>query len=316
MHASRFALVVLGALLLLSPFGSKLTQAETNVKLQISPVLIEDEANPGETITRMVSVTNLSSEILPAQAFAADVYSIDEEGRLGVDGSAGTSSAKDWFRFDREMILDPGVERQVEVTIVVPKNAQPGGRYVSVFFNPLLDASGGSDTSKLTVQSQIGVLFFLTVKGDIVKRGEISVFEIPFMNTGSTVRMKTALKNTGNVHLRPHAVIVVRNFLGLTVDEINIEDSGSLSALPGKTRAAVVKWDKAFPIGVYRAEITISNGPGFRLTETRWFIVWNVWLIVGMILAGVFGWVYWYTNGKAGRRRKSAKRHIAKVRRK
>ncbi|CAN5186533.1 hypothetical protein BH11PAT4_BH11PAT4_5180 [soil metagenome] len=306
--------ITLGVALACMSFGTNVARAAEDIKLQISPVLIEDEANPGETITRMISVTNLSSQILPAQAFATDVYSIDEEGRLGVDGSAGTSSAKDWFRFDQEMILDPGVERQVEVTIVVPKNAQPGGRYVSVFFNPLFDNADGSGSSKVNVQSQIGVLFFLTVKGDVVKRGEISTFDIPFLNAGKTIPMKTSLKNTGNVHLRPHAVIVVRNLIGLTSDEINIEDYGSLSALPGKIRTTTVKWDRAFPIGIYRAEITVSNGPGFRLTKSAWFVVWNVWVILGMMLAAGFSWLYWYTNGKAKRRRKSAKRQLSKQR--
>lgn len=310
---------IVGVLLVLGlavPISSpKPIHAEGTVNLRISPVLIEDEANPGETITRKISVENLSTEILPVQAFAADVYSIDEEGRLGVDGSAGTSSAKDWFRFDREMILDPGVEREVEVAIVIPKNAQPGGRYVSVFVNPLADTVSESSTSKLNVQSQIGVLFFLTVKGDVVKRGEISAFSIPWISMGSEVPMKASLKNTGNVHLRPHGVIVVRNILGLTTDEVNIEDYGSISALPGKVRTTTAKWKGAFPIGIYRAELTLTNGPGFRVTASRWFVVWNIWVLVGMFLVAGFSWLYWYTNGKASRRRKVARKQISRLRR-
>ncbi len=315
----RPASAIVGVLLVLGLFAPyrapQRAHAEGRVNLRIAPVLIEDEANPGETITRMISVENLSNEILPVQAFAADVYSIDEAGRLGVDGSAGSSSAKDWFRFDREMILDPGVERQIEVAIVIPKNAQPGGRYVSVFVNPLADNVTESGTSKLNVQSQIGVLFFLTVKGDVLKRGEISSFSIPWVNIGGEVPMKASLKNTGNVHLRPHGVIVVRNILGLTTDEVNIEDYGSISALPGKVRTTTARWEGAFPIGIYRAELTLTNGPGFRLTASRWFVVWNIWLLVVMLLAGFFGWLYWYTNGKAYRRRRVAKRQISRHRR-
>jgi hypothetical protein len=307
-----FTLPLLLGAILLNTFVPHSALAKGDVKLRIAPVLIEDEANPGETITRKISVENLSSDILPVQAFAADVYSIDEEGRLGVDGSAGTSSAKDWFRFDREMILDPGVEREIDVTIVVPRNAQPGGRYVSVFVNPLIDNQTQTESSKLSVQSQIGVLFFLTVKGDIIKKGEIGGFEISPINAGSKVRMKASLKNTGNVHLRPHAVITVRNILGITTDEINVQDYGSLSVLPGKTRAAVVKWDKAFPLAIYRAELVVNNGPEIRLTSSKWFIVWNVWLVVVLVLGGFFGWLYWYTNGKAVRKRKHARKQLKK----
>lgn len=310
---TRFILGLLLACLVLFP--GQAAAVDDIVRLRIAPVLIEDEANPGETITRMVSVENLSGDFLPVQAFAADVYSIDETGKLGVEGSAGTSSAKDWFRFEQEMILDPGVERQVEVTIVIPKTAQPGGRYVSLFFNPLIDDAGSQDATKLTVQSQIGVLFFLTVRGDIVKTGEISKFEIPIISFGSSVPMRAALKNTGNVHLRPHAVVVVRNLFGLTSGEVRVEDFGSLSALPGKTRATSFNWDEPFPFGIYKAELIVNNGPGFRIVSTRWFIVWNVWLLVGTVLAGGFYGLYRFTNGKDARRRGRARKSISLRRR-
>lgn len=280
--------------------------ASPRITLRASPVIVEDEAAPGETIRSTVTLENLSDFFLPVRAFASDVYSDDDSGNLSIVHDAGKLTARSWFHTEPpDMILDPKTPRKILVEIEVPKNAEPGGRYVSVFFNTFTPPGEPKPASNFVIQSQIGVLFFLTVKGNITSAGRLARFSTAPLSLRSPVNFNLAVENSGNVHLRPQGTVKVSRLGGKEVGKFNVEDQGSLTALPGKIRSLRLKWEvPSPPIGIYKAQVELRSGPAVTLRGTRWFMVIYYPILFLLVIIGLVGW----TVGKRTLVRKKRRR--------
>jgi hypothetical protein len=242
----------------------------SRVTVRVSPIIVEDEAAPGESIKTSVNLENLSDGLLPVHSFVVNIGSKNERGDVAIISGTSASSAKDWFEFETDMIVDPKNARQVPIRINVPKDATPGGHYAAIFFNPF--TTNSPSDSNVSIQSQIGVLFFLTVKGDTKQQGQISSFNVPTIAFKEPISTEVAYQNTGNVHIHPVTTLSVHSLFGTEVANIATDDQGSLTTFPGTKRVQTYLIDKKILPGIYRASISATSG---KLTSTsnRWFLV-------------------------------------------
>ena len=177
-----------------------------------------------------------------------------------------------WFKIeDADFILEPKSSKNVRFSIDIPKDAEPGGHYATIFFEPRLPSFYFAEGATRNIP-QPGVLFLLniptfgleeTAEAPIaiaqfqisdenrmkrIERGVNTAAGFAYNIFGSEVAAsdisvsiieKTPLgfilriKNEGITHVKPFGKLVITNFLGMKVGETEVSKT---TILPGKIR--------------------------------------------------------------------------------
>ncbi|KKQ94646.1 MAG: hypothetical protein UT18_C0009G0057 [candidate division CPR2 bacterium GW2011_GWC2_39_10] len=259
--------------------------------ITIVPLNFELFANPGESITDKVRVTNTSDVEGSYQILIQDFAATGEEGNVSLfedDQTNHSFSLAKWIQPEpKNFTLKAKEEKTIYFTINVPKDAEPGGHYASVLVNMGGDVkpSGGA-----SVASRIGSLILLRVSGNIREEANIESFTAPSYSEKSPIEFDLRVKNTGNNHIRPKGTIVITNILGQKVTEVPLD---GLNVLPNAIRKIPTTWKpNQMLAGRYTATLVANYGSSNKqLTSTVSFIVFPKWLALvvgtGIILLAV-----------------------------
>ena len=144
------------------------------------------------------------------------------------------------------------------VTISVPKNVPPGGRYAAILISASPRQKSASAT---TIISRIGSLLLVKVDGVVEENGQLSNFV--FKDGGFWI----SYKNEGNIHLDPYGVIEIKSAIGGPAS--GWKEAGNLVEtvqidpwiiLPGSTRSRPLTLSGELPDGKYVAKIMLNRG--------------------------------------------------------
>ena len=269
MNKVFFMVGVLAAVMLLStPVG-----AFAKPDMTVSPAITEWAAKPGGTETKTVKVINPKDSPIPLRVIAEAMIVQEEiasEERARFDASQ-------WFSIsDPYFILKAKETREVKITLKVPKDAEPGGHYATIYFQQFVPVTGAQQT---IVAGQVGVLAFITAKG-VVKQQLISPsgVEVNYKADG-TVDFSAALHNTGNVHLLPTGRFVVKDWRGNVLATLPLSQG---IVLPYTERTYTSTWKKPPWMGYVsvtaeigygdKKEKLIVSGHGFWIARGEWII--------------------------------------------
>jgi hypothetical protein len=228
----------------------------------LEPAKVEVFLDPGETVSRAVSVINRTTDDVD--------YVIELEDFVGTgDGTSavkflGDDESPYSFRSGirpevRSFTLAPGERATVPVDIVVPEDAAPGGYYTSLIVsNKPSDAP--SDSSGTKIVSRVAQLIFVRVNGDVVEEGLLRDFRLTppgFFRSHGPYTFEVLYENQGSVHLAPYGLITVYNMFGQVVAQVPVD---AYYAMPKSLRYRQVTWDKPALFGFYRAELELNGG--------------------------------------------------------
>lgn len=261
------------------------TPTQDSVTILVSPVRLELLGDPGESIDATVALTNAGRANLRLSGSALDVASVDDAGRPMFGSSASEPWAMSpWIKpSPRTLNLKPGESRTVRVRIDIPKNAEPGGHYGAVLYGT--DSNAKERTS---IVAEVGTLLLLTVSGDIVESGRVSL-GCPWCVEPGALNLPVKMFNTGNVHAAGDGEVVVETFSGDKVTSLPVAIG---NVLPGASRVQQAVWKDARRVGVYwvQARMNIGESGAPKLSDRRWVVVfpWRLALAaVGVFLLGV-----------------------------
>lgn len=263
------------------------------VSTSISPVTFELAANPGETITNIVKVTNLS-DVSVTYKMGVQPFVGNESGQATVlteDNDPNPELAlSDWTTLSPKTFpLAPKEQKLVTVTIKIPKDAEPGGRYASVLASSTNDSTlegGGA-----TVNQKVGTLVLLRVQGAIKYKAYIKEFgATQKLFERSPVTLKTRIHNDSTVHIKPKGFVTVTNLFGKKVIEQPYEER---NALPSSDRLIYTELKNRLGTGYYTANLAIVYGDrNEQLLSTTSFYVfpWKVGvpIVIGSLLILIF----------------------------
>src|SRR5690606_31726070 len=123
--------------------------------LAVGPAIFEVSLEPGVAHAQKIRLKNLAPTALPVTVRAQPLQP-QPDVRLTEDFETSTFDASQWFSFDEsDIILRPGEERTVTVTIEPPATAEPGGHYATILFTPLA-VRGGVPSSSTHLASEVG----------------------------------------------------------------------------------------------------------------------------------------------------------------
>lgn len=263
----------------------------------LEPGKVEVFLNPGESVTRSISVTNRIKRKVHFKIEVEDFVGsrdLDKPVLLLGNDKSPYSFKDNLIPETREFTLDFGQRINIPVSINVPADAQPGGFYASVLISNEPDkdiqSSNVSETvAQNKIVSRLGVLFFIRVNGDAKEAGTVEEFRI--QPDGSWLRQKgpttfeILFNNTGSIHLVPFGTIDITNTFGRKVTTLPVD---AYFSLPNSLRYRSVEWDKTYLIGRYKALLHLNRGYG-NIVDER---VVTFWVIPWKILAALFGAIF------------------------
>lgn len=290
--------IVIGA------FFSFTKPVKASMGIQIIPSLVDDLVEPGETIKRVIKVTNLSTDPATMEAILLDFKPAGEEGKVQLIESNSEEGAymSSWIDIAEEPIeFAPGEEKSIPYTVTVPENASPGGHYGAISFGTKASKARPGDAEKgaaISVSQQAVSLLFMQVAGDLVEKALVKEFSTSkgLYNTPFEVDFLTRVENLGNNHVSPNGMIEITNMFGKDVASIKVNDKNS-NVIPSSVRLFTNKWKGDMGFGKYEATLSLSygtlvsrGGQGMKTLSVKryfWIFPIKLMLIAGGILAAL-----------------------------
>ena len=271
------------------------------ISLQISPILYETNASPGEVKT--ISDFEFFNPFDTPQKVKVKIQDIvisDETGGLQmIKESHSRYSLSRWVEVEpSSFTLGPKEHRTVDLKIKVPDNAEPGGHYGAIF-GEVEPPATKKDITGVSVRAGVVAPILLIVRGPVSYSGEILEFKkIPFVNLGP-VKFLIRFKNTGTVHYKPHGIIEIFDWFGRKVDVVTVRER---RAFPQTIRQLPAVWNRKLLVGKYKAVATIWFGAEDERQDKAEIYFWAFPYKPLLVLMGV-GLLLWVV-GKIKKRLK------------
>ncbi len=284
------------------------TNATPQNDFAVEPGKTEVYLNPGETITKTISITNRVEKTVKFRLSTEDLKGTDDPNTpivfLGDD--IGPYSLKNLVTPEiTEFSLDFGEKITIPVKISIPADAEPRGYYGAVIVSNAPDKEiSENKTSKETegktvIVSRIGSIFLVRINGEGKEEGYLSDFKIkgpfrPFYEK-MPAGFEIGFKNNGNVHLVPYGMITIRNMFGASIKQIPVD---AYFALPNSTRYREVISSENFGFGRYKAHLSLYKGYGdTEIQEQKdiyfWVLPWKILTAVFLGLVILISFIYY-----------------------
>jgi hypothetical protein len=294
-------LVGLALCLLLAPtLPANAQSTDRSDGLEISPALVEVNADKGKSYTITITVRNVTNTPLTFDSSIDDFGAKDETGAPSIlleSEKDLPTSIKTWVKSIPSFRLEPNEKTTLNVTLLVPTSAEPGGHYGVIRF---AGRTPGTNDAVGQIASA-GTLILVDVTGETTEKLQLSSFQVTKNNKAGSVfesgplTFVSRFENTGSVHLKPVGQIEIRDSFGNSVDVIKVNpDKGNV--LPGSIRRFESNLNKSWMFGLYTADMTIAYGTtGQAVTNTISF--WVIpYKIIAVILAVILTLVYILRN--------------------
>ena len=210
--------------------------------MTITPVRYEIQGNPGDTLTKEMTIINDGSTTVKYYSSFANFEA------QGETGSASFVTPKDdigtWMMTDESVTLAPGEQKTVAFIVKIPKDAEPGGHFGVIFWGTAPENSNGD--KQVSVTAKTGLLVLLSVSGDVKQGGGLlsyNTLDNKFWYNSLPVSFVYRFQNSGGDRLKPLGLIKIKSFGLLTTNKLNANEANG-NILPNSTRKFNVDWVK------------------------------------------------------------------------
>lgn len=277
--------------------------AQPALALTISPVRVEINGNPGQTLRGEMEIFNEQAD---TKTFFSSFENFEPSGDTGSPKFVGnTGNLSTWIKTTERIDITPGEKQVIPFTITIPANAEPGGYFSAIFWgsqDPKTQQAG-----EVAIGGKLGVLVLLRVNGNIHEEAGLTEFV-----TASSSRLFTSVPvsfsyrftNKGDDRVVPLGDIVIKNTFGFEVEKIKANESEG-NVLPNSSRKFHLIWGNGhqiavggflsqaksqlseFHFGLYRAQANIIWGSENKIeTASTWFVIlpWQLLSIAAVAL--------------------------------
>ncbi len=274
--------------------------AATNSKsgLTLTPPFQEINLLPNQAeVKGSFSISNNNAEPVSFDLTTVDMGTLDETGGVVFSGISADYQKKyglaEWLHLpNTSLTIQPKSSQTVDFTVVNSPDMQSGGHYGAVVVKALGQA--GQNKNQVNLSPQAATLIFARKIG-----GEVFGLSLQKPPSKTYYRslpseLNLSFKNTGNVHVVPRGVVLVKNPKGHVVAKGVINSESSL-ILPERNRLYSVKLTKQKQIlwpGKYKVEVSYRyDGKDNFATESYSILLLN--LPLGLVMLLIFGVLAW-----------------------
>ena len=277
-------------------------------RLQISPVRLDLDLEPGTTSTGTFEVQNTG---LKAYDFVlgVDPYSVTDE-NYSIDSETRTTYTDivDWITFSQnEGHVEPNQNQEITVTVTVPDDVPAGGQYAMIYAEMVRDDE--LESTGVAVNHRVALLVFSEVEGNTRREGQVLETKIPSILFNPPITATSLVENTGNVHATAYYTLQVFPLFGDEEVYTNEENPATLTILPETQRFNSISWDGAPQLGIFRVRETVTILDDTQTIEKIVFLC-PIWFLF-LILLIIFFVIFWLVS--RARSRKSTGKHTTKT---
>lgn len=270
-------------------------QSVTGNGFRISPVTSEFVIEPGQSEVLSITIENPTPGPITAVPIVNDfVAGENEDGEalpiLDLDAPSPRNSFRTLVSDIEEIPLDPGERREIDVTISVPADANAGGYYGIVRFEP----KNLNDLGNVTLSASVGSIALVRVPGDLSEQLDLIQISaaqegsLKSFYTGGDVSVLVRLQNSGDIHLQPNGRVQIKNMFGDVVESYELNDSTPRAfILPDTIRRFQDDLETTNWFGRYTIEANIGHmqggGEPLSARATFWYV--PIWAIAALFIA-------------------------------
>lgn len=278
-------------------------QAQESAGVGLTPSLIEEGVDPGDSLVETITVTNLSANTQTYFLFFRDIAGVEEGGRpiyADADQAISGQEVSAWVTLERtEVTLAPEESTNVSMVIDVPVDATPGSHFGGIFasLNPPADTTFGVGAA---VGYQVGNIVSLRVSGDIFEEATVRSLQTDrFVYGEKNVLFTARIENKGNVLVRPVGPLEITNMLGDIVAAPLFNDSKN-GIYPDSVRKLELRWQEdGLGFGRYEAMVSFIYGePGeaqqtITANTSFWVLPWEIIrpLLITLAILGIISYI-------------------------
>lgn len=264
----RIKYLLCGIILILSWMG----QNQAGAGISVAPASIKMAISEDNHIIP-ITIKNPGHEALEYRIYANSLGQ-------GLDGDAISLNNADMpyslvrlIKFNpNRFTLEANGSQTVEAAVQIP-DVSGGGLYGMIYIEAKPVSSDGPSTGDIAYVSRVGVVTLLTLPGEAVRDAFIAAVELVQCRPGEELQILSTFHNTGNIHLRPEGVVIIRNQAGERVAKVLVKPC---IILPNYSRPLIARWKpENLQIGTYTAE-TLLTFDGKPLVFRQEFTVINL----------------------------------------
>jgi hypothetical protein len=260
---------------------------------RVAPVRTDLTMQPGSTKTISVFVTNVSGGPTTYKVVANDFTASDDESgapALMLNGEINDQHGLKKFMTAQSTIAVPsGAQKEIKVTISIPKGTAGGGYYGAIRFVPTTINDGGN----LSLSGNVASLILVRVPGDVTEKLSLVSFDARKDNEPKTIFTSNKgiegvirFRNEGNIQEQPFGKIILKKgSRTIATYEMNGgEQPGNV--LPDSVRRFTIDLDKVGSFGKYTIEGNFGYGSNGQLLSAKTtFYVVPMWaIIIGLVI--------------------------------
>jgi hypothetical protein len=234
--------------------------ATAQVSVEVSPLRVELQAQPGATSTQAILLTNVGNKAVRVRASLAD-WHLSRDGAPQFEEPAETRpySAASWIRFaPPELLLEPGARGTVRFTVTVPQALDPAGYRTGILFDfSDVDAEPITRARQVLFKSRIATLIYIHVGQPVAS---VELLDLATRTTPDGTRVVAVLRNTSRRSVRTKGSLIVYDGGGLAVREVPVPDVPVLPESERELAIVAVDAGTTLPSGDYRVELKIDVG--------------------------------------------------------
>lgn len=280
--------------------------------ITITPPRLELDGDPGTTVSSEFKVVNESQSSTTYYTQVENFEAKDESGNPQfVQAKEGLAT---WISVESAVTVGPGERKTIPFTIRIPRNAEPGGYFSSIFVRTTPPSVSGGEVS---IGARLGTLVLLRVNGDIQEGVDILEFstkEKQRFFTSLPIELYYRFQNTGADRVSPKGDVIIKNLIGLKAKVLSANRTDG-SVLPRSIRRFETAWvnggggqeDPAtvvnarnpggffeevkyqwnhFAFGYYKANLNITYGQNNDVAEGTFRFIVFPWQLFVVVLVG------------------------------
>ena len=259
------------------------------INLTVSPPNQELSVRPGEQTRIQIKFINKSDENLSGYIKTADFLVLDKDGSptlFDIPKANNRFTASKWLSPSEDRVTIGANEQYVStVTINVPKDAYPCGRYTSVYFEPATQPLGGKaikiDTES-AVAFRLSSLIYLNVEGECKENAFVSKFSVPKFLEYGPVPIDVEILNRSDYHISPRAAVSLTNIL--SEKPVDTQVLPLKNIFPDAPRVYKVDVGKKWMIGKYKVMLAGGYGKTGRTLNNITYVFVFPWRVALMII--------------------------------
>lgn len=277
-----------------------LTTAQDVLPLTVGPARQQIIVNPGEQAAFTIRYYNQSDTNIAGLVKVADFVVQDKEGSPRIVDDATLASPKysgsAWVTLPADRISIPAQDKTtLQASLSVPADARPGGRYISVYFEPAIGVPQalGAQSMGTGTAPRIAALIYVRVAGPITESAMVSnMFAKSFYEYGP-IEVTSEILNRGDYHIRPRGVISISDTLGGIADQSPLKEE---NIFPDAARSYLNTLGTKWMVGRYKISLVGTFGEQGQALERSIYVWVFPWKVATVILLSIIITILLFRN--------------------